>query len=582
MKLIEHRKFGGNGVIVSDYIVEFLIAKGVGDVFGYPGGMVTQLMESFRTHASQIRSHVSYHEQAAAFAACGYAQVTGDLGVAYATSGPGATNLVTGICNAYFDSIPCLFITGQVNTNECKQGYGIRQRGFQETEIVPMISGVTKYAARIQDPLQIREYMEDAYEAAISGRPGPVLLDIPMDVMRGSIDIDNLPKYKRTLDSLKDDNQWIKMFRDVVEKARKPVILFGNGIKTAHCQESSRKTVEQFSIPIVTSMLAVDVFGQQNNYFGFIGAYGARAANFIVAKADLVITVGSRMDIRQVGATRVDFAPNAKIVRFDIDANEFEYPVHEKELQIKTSIREALSALQKMNDVFSHDYKTWFQICHYIKDKLEGVDDSYPNRIMHRLAKATTDIETIAVDVGQNQVWAAQSFSCGRNQSIIFSGGHGAMGYALPAAIGACYGKKRKPVLCVAGDGGMQMNIQELQWIAREQLPVKIVVMNNGALGMIRHFQELYYEGKYFQTKRAGGYTSPCFCKIAEAYAISACQITDIGQLSSSLFAGDKPLLVEIMLPEDTYIYPKLEFGKPNQDQSPLLDRELYDELMGL
>ncbi len=568
-------------MLVADYIVEFLISKEISDIFGYPGGMVTHLMESLRTHADRISSHVAYHEQAAAFAACGYAQASGKIGVAYATSGPGATNLVTGICNAYFDSIPCIFITGQVNSNECKDGYNIRQRGFQETDIVAMVSGVTKYAVRLSDPFQIGICLETAYEAAISDRPGPVLLDIPMDVMRTTIDIHKLPHKSGTCVA-KLDTAWKEWFCEALAQAKRPVFLFGNGVKNAHCQKIAKKVAEQFPIPIVTSMLAVDVFGNHNNFYGFVGAYGHRAANFIVAKSDLIISIGSRMDIRQIGAKRHDFAPKAKIIRFDVDAGEFEYLVHEDEKQIRAEIKDVLEGLCTIRDGTAESHKAWLQICQGIKEKLTGVDDSYPNRIVRRLSDITNDIVEVTTDVGQNQVWMAQSFICKRNQHISFSGGHGAMGYSLPAAIGACYAVGKKPVLCVAGDGGFQMNIQELQWIIREHLPIKIVILNNEALGMIRHFQEMYFNGKYFQTKQGGGYSAPNFCKISDAYGIASCQLTNIEQLNEEIFAGDEPLLVEILLPKDTYIFPKLEFGKANQDQEPLLDRKLYEEIMEL
>ncbi len=568
-------------MLVSDYIVEFFIAKGISDVFGYPGGMVTSLMESLRTHGGEIRAHIAYHEQAAAFAACGYAQTSGKPGVAYATSGPGATNLITGICNAYFDSIPCIFITGQVNTNESKQGYSVRQRGFQETEIIPMVSNVTKYAVQLQTPAQICCCMEKAYNMAISGRPGPVLLDIPMDIMRAEFTVSSGDV--TLLDNVTGNmgNAAVESIQQALKQAKRPVFLFGNGIKAARCQELSRKITEHLDIPIVSSMLAVDIFRNSSHYFGFIGAYGDRTANFIVAKADLIIAIGSRLDVRQVGAKRREFAPNAQIIRFDIDTGEFTYPVHENEMQIQASIQEAFSALDSISETAS-DYSDWLFVCRQIKSKLVGIDDRAPNQIMRRLGEISADMAAITADVGQNQVWVAQSFAFRRNQRGLFSGGHGAMGYALPAAIGACYGLGRKSVLCIAGDGGMQMNIQELQWVARERLPVKIVVINNEALGMIRHFQEMYFQGNYFQTMEAGGYTAPSFRHIAEAYGISACEITNMSQLVPTLFEGEKPLLVEVILRKNTYVFPKLEFGKPMQDQNPLLDRELYEEIMAL
>lgn len=559
---------------VSDYIVEYLISKRISDVFGYPGGMVTHFMDSFYRYSSKINAHITYHEQGAAFAACGYAQASGKVGVAYATSGPGATNLITGICNAYFDSIPTLFITGQVNTFESKDNCNVRQRGFQETDIVSMVQSVTKYAAKINKPEKIKWFLDYAFHVATHERKGPVLLDIPMNVFRAEVNPNELEGYEHVKPNSVTE---FPCLLNILETAQRPVFLIGNGVKISGQISKLRALVDKIKIPVVTSMVSVDVLG--NRGYGFIGAYGARAANFIVAKADVVVCFGSRLDVRQVGAKRENFAPNAKIIRIDIDEGELGYKVHENELQINADVKYAIRYLDE--NFVPKDYSHWKDVCDVIKIELEGVDDKIPNILMKELGDKIPDDVLITTDVGQNQVWVAQSIEFKENQRVYCSGGHGAMGYSLPAAIG-CALASGKNVFSFNGDGGIQMNIQELQTVVRENLPIKIIVFNNYALGMIRHFQEMYFDSIFYQTMQDTGYTVPNFQKIAEAYGIPYKLIGDLADIPNDIFSEEGPQFIEVSIQEPTYVFPKLEFGKPNQDQEPLLDRNLYNRLMEL
>ena len=338
--------------------------------------------------------------------------------------------------------------------------------------------------------------------------------------------------------------------------------------------------MNKLGIPYLTSMISFDVIGNHHLNYGFLGAYGMRTANFIASKSDLIISIGSRLDIRQVGAKRENFAPNAKIIRIDIDENELKYKVHEDEESFLLSVKDALKMLLDIK--YCNDVSEWINTCDYIKSQLSDIDNYLPNQYMKSVSKIVPDNSVITTDVGQNQVWVAQSFEMKENQSFLFCGGMGAMGYALPASIGAYYGlgKKYTPV-CICGDGGFQMNIQELQLIAREKIPVKIFVFNNEALGMIRHFQEMYFDSKYYDTKKEGGYTVPDFVSIAKAYGIDSCKINSIKDIDNNrkLMETNEPALFEIVIQEDTYVFPKLEFGHPNQDQQPLLDRKKYNEL---
>lgn len=564
----------------SDYIVEYLIEKGVSDVFGYPGGMVTHLMDSFGRYHDKISAHVTYHEQGAALAACGYAQVSGKCGVAYATSGPGATNLITGICNAYMDSIPTVFITGQVNSYEQKGDLRVRQRGFQETDIVSVVRPITKYAVQVNDASQIRYYLDKAFYMAEEGRKGPVLLDIAMDVTRAEVNREELrgfpvPKEYETM----CETERILPF---LATAKRPVLLLGNGVaRDKNSDRTWKDKINEIGVPVVTSMISVDVQEGLQNCYGFVGAYGSRVANFVVAKSDLVIALGARLDIRQVGAIRNRFAPDARIVRVDIDSNELEYKVREDEIAICADASRMLSEIASVWPKV--DYSVWTDVCDRIKSELLTYDDRKYNKLVRRLSHVIPEDAVITTDVGQNQVWVAQSFELKKGQRILFSGGHGTMGYSLPASMGAALASG-KVVYSFNGDGGIQMNIQELQMIVREKLPVKILLFNNGGLGMIRHFQEMYFDGKYYQTVPEGGFTSPDFSKVADAYGLAYRCVQDESDIDSlsDILSDDLPAMVEVKLCEKTHVFPKLEYGKPNQDQEPLLDRTLYDTLMNL
>lgn len=564
---------------VSDYIVEYLINKRITDVFGYPGGMVTHLMDSFRKYSQSISSHILYHEQAASFAACGYAQASGKLGVAYATSGPGATNLITGICNAYFDSIPVLFITGQVNTFESNDHFGMRQRGFQETDIVSLVKDVTKYSERITNADDIKYMLDKAFYFALNGRKGPVLLDIPMDIFRSEISPENIKSYEaKSLKTTSIDKSKIKR---LIESSDRPLFVVGNGIKNCTNYESFFTDI---NVPVVSSMLSVDCFADNENYFGFIGAYGNRCANFLAAKSDLIISIGARLDIRQVGSNRKMFAPNAKILRVDIDKNELEYSLHD-DVNLCVDANYFIDVLQQLKheniELFKND--KWMKVCKKISKLLNDIDKTEVKDIVHKISLFFNKNSIITADVGQNQVWAAQYINFKKGQRFFTSGGHGAMGYSLPASIGFHYGSENI-VYSINGDGGVQMNIQDLLTISKNNLPVKILIFNNYALGMIRHFQEMYFEKKYFQTTNSSDFFAPNFNKIADAYNIRYFEINEFDDICSleDCLNDKEPALIDIKLNYDTYVTPKLKFGLPNQDQEPLLDRDLYNKLMDM
>lgn len=562
-------------MLVSEYIVSFLAKQGIDHVFGYPGGMVTYLMDALDKNPD-VQAHLCYHEQGAALAACGYGLTKGVPGVAYATSGPGATNLLTGIANAYFDSIPTIFLTGQVNTYDMKMGKE-RQHGFQETDIVSMAKPVTKEAVQVTRADEIPEVLTRLYQTAMSGRKGPVLLDIPMDVQRSMIDAEPEPV---DLNFVYEVQTAAIAIAERLKKAKHPLIIAGAGIRQADAVNVFRQFVGQIQVPVVTSMVAVDLLPSDYTMnLGFIGAYGHRWANFATEKADLLLVIGSRMDGRQTGSNRDWFAPQAKILRIDVDGNELSTKVKENEISYQVDLREVLKELSAC-DWETDSWTEWRKICATLRLKLNTLDGTPENKWVERISGLIPAASLIATDVGQNQVWVAQSFNV-RQQQILFSGGHGTMGFSLPAAIGASLAAGKSLVYAFVGDGGFQMNIQELQTIVREKLPVKIMLMNNESLGMIRHFQEMYFASNFMQTKPNHGYTVPDFVRIAQAYGIKAMRIEKPEDFGDTL-TNREPMLYDIQCGKDTYIFPKLAIKKPIYDQEPLMARDLLAEMKKL
>lgn len=569
---------------VSDYIANFFIEKEITDVFGYPGGMITYFIDSLYKRKEKINAHLNYHEQASSFCACGYAQISHKPGVAYSTSGPGATNLITGIANAFFDSIPCIFITGQVNSNDLKMNPIIRQSGFQETDIISLVKPITKYCKQITKCSDIKYELEKAYYYAINDRTGPVLLDIPIDIQRAEIDIEKLDSFVEPI--LSESFKYEKILNIILQnlsKAKRPIIIAGQGINLANVRLEFKEFISKLNIPVITSMISVDLM--DSNYklnYGFLGTYGSRYANLITEKSDLIISIGSRLDCRQKGTSNNQFASNAKLIRIDIDKDELNTSIKDDEITLKCNIKELIPIINK-NDRFNlkNKYANWINICDKIKEKVKNIDILPEKEIIEKISYQVPDNAIITTDVGQNQVWVAQSFKVKPNQRILFSGGHGAMGYSLPAAIGAYYAN-RKPIICFNGDGGFQMNIQELQFIVRENLPIKIIILNNHSLGMIRHFQETYFDSRYNQTVKNNGYEVPDFCKIANAYNIRNLNITNINEIDKlkNVLNDKLPILININLNNTTYVYPKSSMENPIYDQEPQIDKNLLNEML--
>ncbi len=567
---------------VTDYIVEFLISKDIRHVFGYPGGVICHFLDSTYKYSDRISAHLMYHEQAAAFAACGYAQESGTPGVAYSTSGPGATNLITGIANAYYDSIPAIFFTGQVDTYSLKNDIPVRQLGFQETEITKIVETITKYACRIDNPDDIAYELEKAYSIATENNPGPVLIDLPADVQRADIDTEVLRHYQRIKENAIDYEKIALDIYSYLQKSKRPCLLIGNGVKQSGQVENTKALIQTIGVPAVFSMPAFDILiGKHSQNYGFIGANGHRYANFVIGKADLIISIGSRLDLKQVGVKRDQFAPNAQIIRIDIDDGNFRLKENDNDINIVSDIKRLIPVLN--NTVLNNDldFSKWNYVCSDIRNRLLHYDDESYSKLLYELLDSIPEGYTLTCDVGQSQVWVTQQMNIKNAQAVHMSGGLGSMGYSLPAAIGCYYAKDGK-VISINGDGGIQMNIQELQFLKREHLPIKVVVINNHALGMIRGFQEANFEKRYVHTTEGSNYSPPDFRIIANAYDMDYFRIRNIDDIKEDLWNGKNSALIELVIDEETYLSPN--FGKNGciQDMRPYIDRNLYDTLMEL
>lgn len=576
---------------VTDYIVEFLQRWGIHDFFGYQGTMIAHLVDSIEKNP-KTKSHSCYNEQGAAFAACGYAQAKERCACAYATSGPGAANLISGIADAYFDSLPVIFLTGQLNTYEYSGIPGLRQQGFQEIDIVEMVKPVTKYAVQIRNAEDIVNELNLAYHIANSGRKGPVLIDLPMNIQRGDVKDPDFDMMMLDMGITANAQEAAEAILDALNEAKRPVIMLGHGVGSKVVRNDIISLARQWKIPVITSVLEMSALPWDDPLnFGCIGgAYGHRYANMIAnAKSDLLICFGISLCTRQIGTKVHEFAKNAKIIRVDIDEYNLQRNIHEDgKNEIKfcadaTEVDYNLSIIEG-----EHDFSDWLAVCTDIKESLRAVDDAtperYPNRMIADLSDALADTSAVAVDVGQHMVWCYQSFHNQKDQKLLFSGGHGAMGYALPAAIGAYYATG-KPTACICGDGAFQMNIQELEWVKRENLPITMIVLNNHALGMIRHLQRDYFDEVYADTSEGSGFSSCNFAEVAKAYGInSMCMDADeVKEKAAGFLQGtEAPKLLEIRMEPGTFAYPKTCLGEPIHNQQPYIPKDVYDRLMSL
>ncbi|NOU67946.1 thiamine pyrophosphate-binding protein [Paenibacillus sp. LMG 31461] len=579
----------------SDYVIDFIQKQGASHVFEMIGGAIAHLLDSIHSR-EDVQCVSMHHEQAAAFAAEGYARINGRIGVSMATSGPGALNMLTGIGSCYFDSVPCLFITGQVNTYEYKFDKPVRQIGFQETDIVSVVKPLVKYAELVTTADKMRYCLEKAIYMAQSGRPGPVLLDIPMNIQRAEIDPDQLESFwdseeYRSLQINEGTTCDLIQLNEVMElmaQSSRPLVLVGGGVRAGGAAEELLTFVEATGIPVVNSLMGLDALPAVHPAsFGLIGSYGNRYSNLALANCDLVLILGSRLDTRQTGTRPDTFARGARKVHVDIESVELNHKV-KADVALSCGVKPFLIEMNKRLEGWEKkDISAWIHnLESYQKSyptlsppiELGGID---PNLFMEKLSDLCKEDDIICLDVGQHQMWASQSFRLKKGQRLLNAGGMGAMGFGLPVAIGASMAEPGKRVIVIAGDGGFQVNIQELETIFHLKLPIKIVVMNNNALGMVRQFQDVYFNGRRQST--VTGYSCPNFVRIAEAYGIPAYLIDQAAgaeEVMQHVLAQDGSALVEVKLHQGTLVNPKLVVNRPIEDMSPLLDREELKQRM--
>ena len=546
-------------------LLESLKKEGVDVLFGYPGGAVIDIYDELPRHP-ELKHVLVRHEQGAVHAADGYARASGKVGCCLVTSGPGATNTVTGIATAYCDSIPLVVFTGQVPTQL------IGNDAFQEVDIVGITRPCTKHNFLVKDVRNLAKTIRQAFYLARSGRPGPVLVDLPKDIMQARTEFvwpedifmrSYNPTYKPNLNQL-------RRTAEELAKARKPIILAGCGVIMANASEVLCELAHELNIPVATTLMGLGAFPANGDlWLGMVGMHGTYAANMSINHADLLVCVGARFDDRVTGRLQ-DFASHARIVHIDIDPTSIRKNV-EVDVPVVGDCRQALEGIleicrAKMADTdWSGMHADWLQTVHEWKANhpLAYNKNGHikPQQVIETMYSITKGDAIIATEVGQNQMWAAQFYTFTKPRTLLTSGGLGTMGYGFPAAIGAQFAFPDKLVINVAGDGSIQMNIQELATVVQNKIPVKVVILNNGHLGMVRQWQELFYNRNYSHTNMEA---QPDFVKLAEAYGAEGYRISKPEELEDVLrkaLTSPNPAFIDVMVEREENVYPMVPAG---------------------
>ncbi len=587
-------------VKVSDFIFDHLASKGLTDVFMISGGGAMHLVDSVGKNTS-LTYYCPLHEQAAAIAAEGYTRVSGKPGVVVVTSGPGGTNTLTGVIGQWADSIPCIYLSGQVKretTIAHYPGSGLRQIGDQEINIIDIVKPVTKYCAQVVRPEDIAYQLEKAMDIATTGRPGPVWLDIPLDVQASTVETSNLKHFnaKELRSCLLDGRALENAVRktvSMIRKAERPVIVAGHGIRCSGSSGKFIKLINELRVPVLTTFNGFDIIGSDHELFiGRVGTVGTRAGNFAFQNADLILTLGSRNNIRQVGYSWKSVGRAARKIVVDIDAAELRKPTYIPDLPVNADVSVFMDALSKelKGPV---EKREWLEWCKERKGKYPVVtkEDKYGVDPYLFVQKLTGALDNDAIVVAGNGTACVSLFQAGKiksGQRMFWNSGCASMGYDLPAAIGACIASGRKDVICLAGDGSLQMNLQELQTLVSYGLSVKVFVLNNSGYLSIKQTQDQYFDGRRFACDRSCGVSFPDITKVAESYGIPAAKIEShelIEEKIKAVLESKGPILCEVTLdPERTFepkvLSEKLPDGtlaaRPLEDMWPLLDRDEF------
>jgi len=570
----------------SEYVAEFIHKMGCKRVYTITGGACAFLIDAVAQHPDL--DYVCFqHEQAAAMACDAAWHVRGIPGVTIATSGPGATNLITGIACSYFDSIPAIHLTGQVNNSESAAFHGakVRQAGFQETNIVDMVRPITKYAVRVNSADELRRELRKAYHCAVSGRMGPVLIDIPMNVQKDYCG-DNVEYDEPPSEGIAAQEE-IAAVRDAIDnlllKAKRPLVLLGAGLGLAGTSAAVIKWLREQSLPFVSSWSGMSYFDHNDEiYCGPIGVYGNRGANYILQNCDALLVLGSRLDTRQRSGRPREFAPGAKVLVVDIDAEELKkyggdsYDVCQLNLAAIPQVLNGMGEAPVLSSEWTRyiaEMKSTYLWRGVPGSSVAGSEMS-PYSVVQCLNGIIHRDAVVVADTGANLCWVYQVFK--RTEQILFTAaGNSPMGYSLPAAIGAALEVPGRQIISFIGDGGLQTNIQELQTVAHYRLPVKLVVLNNRGYGIIKQFQDSYFGSRYEASGQ--GYSVPDFGKIARAYGICYQEVTALDQLRKPVFESNEPYIIDVKLNEHAQILPKLEMGRPINDQFPYVSDEEFE-----
>jgi acetolactate synthase I/II/III large subunit len=548
-----------------DALMECLKAEGVDVVFGLPGGANLPTYDAF--YDAGIRHILVRHEAGGGHAAEGYAKATGKVGVSIGTSGPGATNLVTPICDAMMDSVPVVFLTGQVRTDL------LGTDGFQEADTIGITMPIVKHSFMIQHPQELPRSIHEAFHIARTGRPGPVVVDIPQDLSRADIPYEpvtdvHLPGYQPTTDG---NQKQIRLAAKALANARRPVIYAGGGVISANASAELTELGTCDRFPVTCTVMGLGGFpAPHEHWLGMLGMHGTRAANYAMDEADLIVAIGARFDDRITGKLS-EFAPRAKFIHIDVDPAEISknVPAH---IPIVGDAKNILPRLTAEYRSLSADparlEEWWTRISAWRERHPLGYEDSTdaeikPQYMIQALYEATGGDAIVTSDVGQHQMWTAQYFHFAQPRRWINSGGLGTMGFGLPAAMGAKVGCPDQTVVCVTGDGSVQMNMQELATCAQEGIAVKVFIMNNGYLGMVRQWQELFWDKRYSQVDMGQW---PDFVKLADAYGATGMRFEDKHTLVEDIrgaLATDGPVLVDVRVTREENTYPMIPAGQP-------------------
>lgn len=582
---------------VSDYVADFLYKLGIKHVFVVTGGAVAHLIDSVARHP-----HMEYicpqNEQCAAMAADGYARVTGKMGAAMVTTGPGLTNLITGIASLYFDSLPSIFISGQVSTFRMRRNTpGVRQLGFQECPHIEMVKPITKYAVLVDDASRIRYELEKAVHLAKSGRPGPVLLDIPDDIQRVEINPKKLASFHPPVKAAKTKGLGTKIDQamKLLQQAERPILVMGAGVKIAQVQKQARAFIDHLGIPVALTWAAMDLLpGDHPLNTGGFGVSSTRRGNFAIQNADLILSVGSRLDSHATGTPTNTFAREAKKIVVDIDPSELaKFPKlgMKLDLSINADVRDFfVLANPKAGKVKLKDLEPWrTRILKWRKDlpvclpEFRKEKTVNPYVFLEALSKETREGDILIPDTGANLVQTFQGICLKENQKAFSAFNNTPMGYSLAASIGACFANEGKRILCIIGDGGFQLNIQELGTVAHHKLPIKIFLFNNHGFGIIQQTQDDWLEARYHASRPQTGLADPDYTAITKAYGIRVVQIKNHTGMQEKIrkgLEGDDPVLIHLDISQEQRIHPMLKAGRPIEDPKPLLDRKLFMENM--